>query len=230
MYLYVYSAVALLPPQANCVWGPSHRSPVHCAQQLCFHWGKLFIIYTVTSQMTYHRGGEPEQAMHCSFNVMAHKPWITAEFVTVCCSMSLVSNTSCTHFFGQWSYILRLHICFKLHTEVMRWICRAYGCRLCMDLPEANSTTVCDLYCLWAACPCLSWSAVAMRVLTWVVFIPRASHRCCALAVALYRRDSRLGISHAQNYPRTFGLHEIFKCAHLKYIHTYTQLPHMQSR
>ena len=32
-----------------------------------------------------------------------------------------------------------------------------------------------DLYCLWAACPCLSWSAAAMHVLTWVVFVPRAS-------------------------------------------------------
>ena len=56
----------------------------------------------VTSQMIYHRGGEPERTMHC---VMAHKPWITAEFVTVCCSgMSVVSNTSCSHFLGQWSY------------------------------------------------------------------------------------------------------------------------------
>ena len=31
-------------------------------------------------------------------------------------------------------------------------------------LPEANSTTVRDLYRLWAACPWLSWSAVAMHV------------------------------------------------------------------
>ena len=31
----------------------------------------------------------------------------------------------------------------------------------------------------------------------------------------LHRRDSKLGISHARNYLRTFGLHEIFKCAHL---------------
>ena len=33
--------------------------------------------------------------------------------------------------------------------------------------------------------------------------------------VALHRRCSALGLSHARNYPRTFGLHEIFKCAHL---------------
>ena len=46
--------------------------------------------------------------------------------------------------------------------------------------------------------------------------------RHCILAVALHRRDSGLGISHARNYPRamyqkTFGLHEIFKCTHLKF-------------
>ena len=29
-----------------------------------------------TSQIIYHSGGEPEQAMH---DVMEHKPWITAE-------------------------------------------------------------------------------------------------------------------------------------------------------
>ena len=38
-----------------------------------------------TSQMIYHRGGEPERAMHCWLNFMAHKPWIInsrSEFVT----------------------------------------------------------------------------------------------------------------------------------------------------
>jgi len=42
-------------------------------------------------------------------------------------------------------------------------------------LTEANSITVHDMYCLWAACPCLQWSAVAMGVLTWIVFTPQAS-------------------------------------------------------
>ena len=76
-----------------------------------------------------------------------------------------------------------------------------------MALPEANSTTVPDLYCLWVACPCLSWSTVATCALTWVVFIPRTSHWCCALAVVLHRRDSGLGISHARK--TTFSIHEI---------------------
>ena len=42
---------------------------------------------------------------------------------------------------------------------------------LCTDLPPKGR----DLYRLWAAYPCLSWFAVAMRALTWVVFVPRAS-------------------------------------------------------
>ena len=41
------------------------------------------------------------------------------------------------------------------------------------------------------------------------------SRRRCALAVALHRRDSGLGLSHGRNYPRMFSLHELFKCAHL---------------
>ena len=77
----------------------------------CFH-----IINT--SQMIYHRGGEPERAMQ--LNVMAHKPWITAEFVTVWCS--------CRHERGKQYFVqpflrsiklLRLHTRFKRHTEVM---------------------------------------------------------------------------------------------------------------
>ena len=84
-----------------------------------------------------------------------------------------------------------------------------------MDLPEANSTTVRDLYCLWAACPCLSWSAVAMRALiTWVVFVPQAS-----FTPTLMRQR-------AGHIACTKGLHEIFKYAHLKFTvysrkHTY---------
>ena len=129
--------------------------------------------------------------------------------------------------------LLRLHT--RFNTEVMSWISHAYECRSCMDLPEANSTTVRNLYCLWAACPCLSWSTVAMRALTWVIFIPQASCWCCAPVVGLRRRGSTLGLLHARNYPRTFGLHKIFKYAHLKFTvygrkHTYTQLPPMQSR
>ena len=38
-------------------------------------------------------GGEPERACIADLMfVLAHKPWITAGFVTVCCSMSMVSK------------------------------------------------------------------------------------------------------------------------------------------
>ena len=106
----------------------------------------------------------------------------------------------------------------ELHTEVKRWISYAYECQLCMHLPEANSTTVHDMYCLWAALSVMVRSCHAC--VNWVVFIPRASHGCCTLPVALHQRDSGLGISHshARNYLRTFNLHEIFKCAHLKFM------------
>ena len=34
-----------------------------------------------------------------------------------------------------------------------------------VSIMHLNWSIVRDLYCLWAACPCLSWSAVVMRVL-----------------------------------------------------------------
>ena len=124
--------------------------------------------------------------MHCWFNIMAHKPWITAEFVIIYCSMSVVSKT------------------------VMSWFSCAYQCRLCMDLPEVNSTTVHDLHCEQPALVCHG------PQLPCVNFLGLPSRRRCALAVALHGRGRGLGISHARNYPRTFSLHEIFKCTHLK--------------
>ena len=48
-------------------------------------------------------------------------------------------------------------------------------------------------------------------------FLGLPSHWRCGLAVALHQHDSGLGILHARNHPRTFSLHEIFKCAHLKF-------------
>ena len=108
-----------------------------------------------------------------------------------------------------------------------------------MDLPEANSTSYCrrDLYCRpvsslpLSVMVCSCHACVNLRV----VFVSWALRRHCTLAVALYRHDSGLGISHARNHLITFGLHEILKCAHLKFTvygrkQTYTQLPQMQSR
>ena len=124
--------------------------------------------------MIYHRGGEPEQTMHCWFNVVVHKPWIKAEFVTVCCSVSVVSKTSCSHFFGQWSYYGYTHALTKLWSFSLvlvelnfsrLWVSIMHGltwilCVIC---------TVCEqpaLVCHGLQLPC---------VLTWVVFVPWAS-------------------------------------------------------
>ena len=64
----------------------------------------------------------------------------------------------------------------------------------------------------------MSVIVVTMRALTSSLFLglPSRQRRRCALAVALHQRDSGLGISHAQKL-RTLGLHEIFKCSHLKF-------------
>ena len=101
------------------------------------------------------------------------------------------------------------HACIKLHTEVMSWISGTYECRFCMALTsKANSTTVRNLYRLWAACPCLSWSAVAMRALCRLCS-SFPSHRCCTLCgsspspIAGWGRDYRSSVR------------EISKCAHL---------------
>ena len=69
-------------------------------------------------------------SMHCCF-VMAHKPLITEGFVTVCCSMSAVSKTSCSHFSAQGSYYATHTLGLThLHSVVMTrlnlwslWVC-----------------------------------------------------------------------------------------------------------
>ena len=158
--------------------------------------------------------------MHCWRNVMAHKPWITAEFVTVCCSMSVVSKTVMSWF----SHTYECRLCMDLpysgklsrektfanfaflwlyakvfsakfgvwrHLALQKWAIHKSFLRenriftnsrkfspskvFCYTVPEVNSTTMRDLHCLWAACSCLSWSAVAVRALTSAVFVPWVS-------------------------------------------------------
>jgi len=77
---------------------------------------------------------------------MAHKPWITAGFVTVCYSMSMVSKTLCSHFFGQGScyttQTLGLDFTIKSRAESLELM------SVIMHgpyIPEVNSTTVYDL-------------------------------------------------------------------------------------
>ena len=130
-----------------------------------------------TSQMIYHRGGEPERPMHCWFNVMAHKPWITVGFVTICCFMSMVSKTSCSHFsveeasthaWTKWSYELNLR-CLRVLIMHGHYLKRTQLlCTIC---------TICEqpvLVCHGQQLPCMR--------LTWVVFVPGFLHTNTALA------------------------------------------------
>ena len=87
-----------------------------------------------------------------------------------------------------------------------------------MDLPEANSTTVHNLYR-----DCLCRSSLSLSVMV------RSCHACVNLSRLRFsgftptlRSGSDPSLTqqwagHAQNYPRTFGLHKIFKCAYLKF-------------
>ena len=124
--------------------------------------------------------------------------------------MSVVSKTSCSHFFGRWSYLGYTHaLTPQLWAEFL--------VLMSVDYVWTYLNTMRDLYCLWAACPCLSWSAVAMRALTWVVFVPRASFTSTLRSGSSPSptRDSGVDPLYARNYPWTFSLHEIFTCAHL---------------
>ena len=70
--------------------------------------------------------GSPEQACIADLIYLSwqHKPWITAGFVNVCCSMSMVKQ----NFSG------------------------AYECYYAWPLPEANPTTLGDLTVYYTVC------------------------------------------------------------------------------
>jgi len=60
---------------------------------------------------------------------MAHKPLITAGFVTFCCSMNTVSKLHAgIYFSAQGSCYAYTHAWTKLHNEVMSWVSGAYEC------------------------------------------------------------------------------------------------------
>ena len=82
--------------------------------------------------------------------VMPHKSWITAGFATVCCSMSLVSKTSCSHFVCQGSYYDTHTLGLNFTNKFMSWISGAYECHYAWPLPEANATTVVNINILIA--------------------------------------------------------------------------------
>jgi len=95
---------------------------------------------------------------------MAHKSWKAAGFVTVCCSMSMVSRTSCSHFACQGSY-------YATHTFGLNFTMKSWAeflapfMSVIMHGPYLKRTQLlCVIwrYRLWAACPCLSWFTVTL--------------------------------------------------------------------
>ena len=108
---------------------------------------------------------------------------------------------------------LHTHTLTKLHTEVMNfsplWVSIMHG----LTWSELN-------YCAWFV---LSVSSLPLSVMVCSCHAcVNSSHLCslgftpmlCSDSSPSPTRDSGLGISHAWNYVRTFGLHEIF---HLKF-------------
>ena len=101
---------------------------------------------------------------------------ITAKFVTVSYSMSVVSNSSCSHFFGQWSY--------WGYTHALCRYARTY-------LPKGVICTACEqptLVCHGPQLPCERWLELSS-----FLGLPSCQRR--VLAVALHQCDNGLGIS-----------------------------------
>ena len=146
----------------------------------------------LTSQMIHHRGGNPERAMHSWLKrVMAHKPCMDNSRI---CHRLLFRHKHGKQYFMQ--PLLQSIKLVRLHTR-FNWTSHwSYGLNFShlwvsiMHVLTWSELNYChDLYCLWAAFLCWSWPSVVMCTLTWVIFVPRALRRRCALAVALHRHD-----------------------------------------
>ena len=117
---------------------------------------------------------------------MARKPRMTAGFITACCFI-MVSKTSCSNFSGQGSYYSYTHT-FGLNFTMKSW---AEFLALMNDIMHGQYLTQTQLlyliwwYRLWAACPCLSSSAVTTigeeLDSCRVTFHERATHTCLNL-------------------------------------------------
>ena len=143
-------------------------------------------------------------------------------------SMSMVSKNSCSHFSSQRSYYDFTYPWSKFHNEVMSWIAGAFECHY-MHGPYMKQTQllcVIWLYCLWAACPCLSWSAVAMHALTWVVFTPGFFHTDGALWQVAGNGVTMSLWGHSIFVKCSFKIYSIWSQANKqasKHIHAYSQ-------
>ena len=100
----------------------------------------------MTSQMNIIVGASLSK--YCIADLMS---WHTRGYWKTQNNRRTVSKTLCSHFPVN-EATKATHT--KHHTEVMSSFSRAYECWLCMDLPEANSTTMRDTVCEQPALVC----------------------------------------------------------------------------
>ena len=126
--------------------------------------------------MIYHWGWA-WVSMHCWFNVSSCRQTTDNHSISkkLHAAISPVKEAiTATHTHG-------LNFTIKLWPESLVLMSVDYG----WPLPEVNSTTVHDLTVPSLSNLPLSWSAVAMHVLTWVVFAQTSLHQSCTQAGSL---------------------------------------------
>ena len=124
--------------------------------------------YVITSKMIYQRGGGGKPEGACIADLLfchGTQPWIIAGFVTVCCSMSMVSKTVCAAISAV-KKPTTLHTCtLGLNFTMKSWAeSLALMSVIIIHGPHLKQTQLLCMiwrYRLWAACPCLSYSVVA---------------------------------------------------------------------
>ena len=155
--------------------------------------------------------------MHCWFNGLSwhtnHALLVTAGFITTCLLFHECGKQNFTDVAGQRSYYDYTHAWTKLPMTLKLWakLLALMSVDYAWPLPEVNSTTVRNLYHLWAACPCLSWSAVA---LTWAVSAPGFLHADAELWQWPFTMVPTAGTIQGH----AFSLREIFKCTNSKFM------------
>ena len=159
--------------------------------------------------MNYHRWDEPEQAMHSWLVLSWHEPLITADF----CHPMLFHERGKQYFMQPFFRWMKLHTCFNYTSH---WSYELNFSRLWMSIMHGLAWSEFN-YCTWFA---LSVSSLPLSVML------RSCHSCVNLrrlrssgfTPMLHSGSSpsptrqRAGISHAQNFQRTFGL--------MKYLNT----------
>ena len=129
--------------------------------------------------MIYHRGASLSE--YALLFCHAHKPWIKAGFVTVCCSVSMVSKNFMQPFLRSTKLLLSTHthtlgLNFTNCHELNLWRLDViiYG----PYLKRTQLLCVIWRYRLWAACLCLSWSAVVFSRSIGVEFVTEHFSTC----------------------------------------------------